>query len=372
MADGLPLPLRFARQLPVRRPADADVVPRCRGELIVQPLATGFLRVAGMRPAFVPAMLRGPIEALGWEPEELRRVTAGVRSMPAWAAAWEAEALQQAEAGDAWKAATAYYIAGRALLRPTDLRARLYARAVEWYARSPHAVPLERFTVTQGDSAVSGYLQVPAGAGPRPLVLLVPGVTGVKEELHLHARPMLERGVAVARIDMPGAGESTGRCGLDGERLLHAVLDMLACDPRLAPRPVLAGLSLGGHWALRTAADRDVRGVAAISTAYSMRPHHHRMPSHLWIGLRLALGAASHAETFDLAAQLDLAEHLPRITAPVLLAHGDHDPVVPHGEMVEIAARLNGPVTRILYRGEGHIVTGRIADVAGRILSLVQ
>jgi pimeloyl-ACP methyl ester carboxylesterase len=134
---------------------------------------------------------------------------------------------------------------------------------------------------------------------------------------------------------------------------------------------VLAGLSLGGHWALRAAADRDVRGVAAVSTAFSMRPHHRRVPSHIWIGLRLALGATSHAETIELASALDLAEHLPRIAAPVVLAHGDRDSVVPHREMDEIAARLDAPVTRVLYRGEGHIVTGRIADVAGRILSLV-
>ena len=95
------------------------------------------------------------------------------------------------------------------------------------------------------------------------------------------------------------------------------------------------------------------------------------MPSHIWIGLRLALGATSHAETIELASGLDLSEHLPRITSPVLLAHGDRDSVVPHREMDEIAARLDAPVTRILYRGEGHIVTGRIADVSGRILGLV-
>jgi dienelactone hydrolase len=308
---------------------------------------------------------------MGWAEADLARVTRGVRSMAEWAAAWEREADRHVAAGDPWRAATAYYIAGRALLRPTPLRDRLYRRAVACYRVVQHRVPLERLEVVTEDAEVGGWLQVPDGPGPRPLVLLLPGVTGVKEELHLHAAPMLARGVAVARIDLPGAGEARGRLRLDGERIVHATLDLLARDSRLAPRPVIAGLSLGGHWALRAAAERQVAGVAAISTAFSMHPHVRRVPSHVWIGLRLGFAVASHAEAFAWAARLDLTDHLPRVTAPVVLCYGDRDALVPVGEMDTIAERLPGEVRRHLYRGEGHIVTGQIADVAGRVLGLV-
>src|SRR5262249_11679405 len=149
VAGGLPIPLRLGWQWP-RPAADPDAAPKTRGELIVLPLASGVLRVAGMRPAFVPPMLRGPIEALASGLGELLRVTTGVRSMRGWAAAWEAEAERHAGEDDAWRAATAYYIAGRALLRPTPLRAHLYELAIHWYCRTPHAVPLERFAVQVG------------------------------------------------------------------------------------------------------------------------------------------------------------------------------------------------------------------------------
>jgi pimeloyl-ACP methyl ester carboxylesterase len=323
-----------------------------------------------MRPSFLPPMLRGPLAELGWPEAEIARVAGGTRSIVAWAEAWEREAERHVAAGDPWRACTAYWVGGRALLRPTPLRTRLYRRAIALYAVVPHAVALERFTLPCGDNVVVGYLQVPRRPGPRPLVLLVPGVLGVKEELHLYVEPMLARGVAVARIDLPGVGETTGRATLDAERLLLATLDHLGRDARLARRPVLAGLSLGGHFALRAAAERDVRGVAAVSTPFSMIPHHRRVPSHLWIGLRLMFGGASHDETTAIAAGLALDEHLPRVAAPALLAYGTRDAVVPLGEMDEIARRLGGPVRRVVYQGEGHTAPGAIADVAGRILEL--
>jgi dipeptidyl aminopeptidase/acylaminoacyl peptidase len=63
----------------------------------------------------------------------------------------------------------------------------------------------------------------------------------------------------------------------------------------------------------------------------------------------------------DLLAALSPLPVLDRVTAPVLLVHGDRDTNVPVGESLQAAAALAGrghPCELLLLPGEGHTIVG--------------
>lgn len=140
--------------------------------------------------------------------------------------------------------------------------------------------------------AVSGLVLVPAEPptdGPRPLVTIAHGSTGVAEACapSLSARPLaslpgvdeaLEAGFAVAASDLPGLGTPGPHPYLIGATSAHAVLDaaraaseLLETDPE---RLAVWGFSQGGHAALFAgelapvyAPELSLRGVVTFAPA---------------------------------------------------------------------------------------------------------
>ncbi len=134
---------------------------------------------------------------------------------------------------------------------------------------APPAVPFEA-TVEDpvtGPQPVSGYLSRAAGA--RRLAVLVHGLGGSRDSAYLRALAFAAdaMGFATLRLGLRGAGgrgDDFYHAGLTAD--LHAAL----ADAQLSgfDEIVLAGLSLGGHVALRYATedgDPRLRAVAAVS-----------------------------------------------------------------------------------------------------------
>lgn len=75
----------------------------------------------------------------------------------------------------------------------------------------------------------------------------------------------------------------------------------------------------------------------------------------------------------DMLAAISPMTALDRVTAPLLLAHGDRDTNVPVAESVqahqELTARGNAPCELLLLPGEGHTVVGRdhLVELSGRV-----
>ncbi len=140
--------------------------------------------------------------------------------------------------------------------------------------------------------AVSGLVLVPTeppADGPRPLVTIAHGSTGVAEDCapSLSARPLaslpgvdeaLDAGFVVAASDLPGLGTPGPHPYLIGSTSAHAVLDaartaseLVETDPE---RLAVWGFSQGGHAALFTgelasayAPELPLRGVVAFAPA---------------------------------------------------------------------------------------------------------
>src|SRR5579884_3870564 len=113
-----------------------------------------------------------------------------------------------------------------------------------------------------------GVLRKPWHTPKPPVVILVPGLDSVKEELHAYGNDFLARGMAVLAIDGPGQGEMEFDHAMryDYEVPLGRVLDYLATRTDVDSSRVGAmGVSFGGYYALRASAfDERLRAVIAI------------------------------------------------------------------------------------------------------------
>lgn len=108
-----------------------------------------------------------------------------------------------------------------------------------------------------------GFLELPDGSGPHPLLVMFHGFTGNMGEKHFVlarlSRAVVAAGVATLRFDFGGSGESDGDFGqmtpktemADGLEILRFAQALPEVDPA---RVMLFGFSLGGFVATNVAA----------------------------------------------------------------------------------------------------------------------
>jgi len=181
----------------------------------------------------VPADERVRVAIENWAPRfvangvdlnDFQRVTARIERWEDWCREWSACAAtherlaEQAEADRCYisagqhyfHAALAYHFGKFVLVqRPDELRAA-HERAVGAYQRAlPYFdFPGERVAIPyDGGVNMYGILRRPWHAARPPVVILIPGLDSVKEELHAYGDDLLRRGMAVLAIDGPGQGE---------------------------------------------------------------------------------------------------------------------------------------------------------------------
>lgn len=130
-----------------------------------------------------------------------------------------------------------------------------------------------RFRVTVGAADIAGVLHLPSGGpGPWPCVVTCHGMGASKDsdKYLLLGRELPEAGLALARFDFRGGGESGGRheeATVETRMAdLKGVLDHLAKRPELDGRFGLLGSSLGGFVALWVAAARSGGGPLPVVT----------------------------------------------------------------------------------------------------------
>lgn len=135
------------------------------------------------------------------------------------------------------------------------------------------------------------------------------------------------RGLNVLAYDYRGYGKSEGAPNEDGVyRDALAAYDSERARGTVAERIVCFGESLGGAVSIRLATERACAGVAVVSTFTSLRDV---ARSHF--GPLAALAGSR----FDSLARVH------ELAVPLLIAHGDHDEIVPFalGEQLYAAAR---------------------------------
>jgi pimeloyl-ACP methyl ester carboxylesterase len=217
----------------------------------------------------------------------------------------------------------------------------------------------ERYTVALPAGKLAVVLHLPPGDARVPCIVACHGLGTSKDgDKYLALGAQLPAdGLAVARFDFRGCGESSG---IEEEmttttRLEDArtVIEALRAHPRLTGRFGLFGSSMGGFVALHLAHER-ADGTPVVTW---------NAPSSL---ADLAESETTDGRGIGVALLLEIAEHryaeTPSGIARHLIVHGEADDVVPVDHGIVLHARAAEPCDLVVVPGADH----RFSELAHR------
>lgn len=238
------------------------------------------------------------------------------------------------------------------------------------------------FTIMDDGIPLQAELDLPEKAEGKkiPVVVLLHGFTGYKEEPHLLAvsRALTEAGAAVLRADLYGHGKSGGQ--FRKHTLYKWISNAMALIDYAAKLDFASGLYLCGHsqgglTAMLTApmeSDR-IRGVIALSPACMIPadaregrllglpfdPEH--VPDYLaWSDRKL------DGSYIRVAQSIRVEEAIDRYEGPVLIVHGDQDNAVPVKYGMEAAQRYRN-CELIIISGDDHCYAFHLDQVTAAV-----
>jgi len=263
-------------------------------------------------------------------------------------------------AGEAWRRAALCWHWGKFVFvdHPDEQRAA-HERTVACFRRGAASLdpPAEPVRVPYAGTELAAYLRLPKiqlGARP-PVVIMIPGLDSVKEELQATAEYMLDRGLAVIAVDGPGQGEAEYDLPIEPayEKVAAAVADYLEGRNDIdASRIGAFGVSLGGYYAARSAAyEPRIKAAVALAGPYSWDQDWDELPAQTRATFQRRSGAGSPAEARARMAALNLEQAAPFIIRPLLVAYGGKDRLVPAYHAERLAGEAPG--AEVLFDPEG-------------------
>jgi len=312
--------------------------------------------------------------ANGIDVNDFERALASVTDWSGWAPYWlqtgdmHREIAERAErdrhpesAAEAYQRAAWSYHLGKFLwFEDRGVHEDLARRTVDTYRKAlPGLDPVgERLELPFEGAVVPGILRRPRGVAIAPLVLLVPGLDSVKEELFTMENEFLRRGMATLSVDGPGQGENERRFPIrpDWSGVVTAIIDGLRRRDDLdLGRVGLMGISMGGIYGPFAAAkEKRLKALVALAGPYDL--------SECWPALNpLTKGgyvyythSRDEAEAFEKSKQLSLRGVIDKVDCPVLVIHGAKDRLFPP-EHAERIAREAKHATLLMYPEGNHV-----------------
>jgi dipeptidyl aminopeptidase/acylaminoacyl peptidase len=266
-------------------------------------------------------------------------------------------------AGGAWRRAALCWHWGKFVFTDHPEQARAaHERTVACFSRGASTLspPAQPVAVPYEGIALAAYLRVPPADAPPPVVIMVPGLDSVKEELQATAEYFLARGLAVLAVDGPGQGETEYLLPIEPayEKVATAAVDYLRTrDDVDGDRIGLFGVSLGGYYAARSAAyEPRLKAAIALAGPYQFGLDFDDKPPQTKKTFQVRSGAKTPEETRENAARLTLEEAAPLIAIPLLVVHGGRDRLVPPEHAEKLVAAAPG-AEMLMYPDGNHGVT---------------
>ncbi|MGH8892874.1 MAG: alpha/beta hydrolase family protein [Actinomycetes bacterium] len=303
---------------------------------------------------------------------DFERITSSVEKWSDWCAAWSAagfehEALgrtaladgRSRSAGEHLATAAVYFHFGKFLfVEEYEEMREAHANAVRCLNDAlPHLDPPgERVEIPFEGTRLVGILRAPQGEGPRPAVLMLPGLDSAKEEFRSTEQLFLDRGVATFSLDGPGQGEAEYDLPIRGDWSApgEAALDALAARPEVdAGRLAVWGVSLGGYYSPRVAAavgDR-VKACVALAGPYNFGHCWDQLPPLTRMAFQVRAKARDEDAARSVALTLDLEGQTERITAATLVVAGRLDRLIPYRQAERVAAEVGASELLMLPDG---------------------
>jgi 2,6-dihydroxypseudooxynicotine hydrolase len=312
----------------------------------------------------------------GVDMNDFQRVTARVERWDDWCREWSTCGAMHAQLGERAEAEGNYTSAGQHFLhaalayhfgkflfvhRPDELRAA-GARAVEQYRCGlPYfEFPGERVAIPyEAGRTMYGILRTPWHTPRPPVVILIPGLDSVKEELHVYGDDCLRRDMAVLAIDGPGQGEMEFEQPMrfDYEVPVRYALDYL--ERRTgedATRVGLLGVSMGGYYAPRAAAfEPRVKAVISVAGPCAIAGHFNRAPALTREAFTARLGVGDERAAQTVLERFDLYGVLEKVRCPLLVIMGRQDRIVPPEEAERMAAEAGGETELWMFEDGNHV-----------------
>ena len=313
--------------------------------------------------------------ANGIDVNDFESVQASVTAWSDWGPAWKkvgdmhrALADEAARAGRTVTASSAYqraawsYHLGKFLwFEDVALHDALSGATNDAYARAmPHLDPPgARIEAPFEGAVIPGILRRPQSAARPPLVILVPGLDSVKEELFTMENEFLRRGMATLTVDGPGQGENAPRFPIraDWSTVMTPLIDHLGTRDLgvdLA-RIGFMGISMGGIYGPHAARkEKRIKAIVALAGPYDLSECWAALNPLTRGGYRFYTKSRDEAEAFEKAKRLTLAGVLKDVTCPMLVIHGGQDRLFPP-EQAERIVREAPNATLLLYPEGNHV-----------------
>ena len=323
------------------------------------------LAVAHWKPRFV---------ANGIDVNDFERVQAATTEWAAWAPNWKAVGDMHRELAEGasalghvvsateafQRAAWAYHLGKFLWFEDPELHLEMSALVLATYARAlPHLDPPgERLEIPFEGTTIPANLRRPRGVAGPPVVLLVPGLDSVKEELFMMEQDFLRRGMATLTVDGPGQGESAPRFPIraDWSSVVGPIIDALAARPDVdTGRVGLMGISMGGIYGpLAAAKEKRIRALVALAGPYDLSECWPALNELTRAGYVFYTKSKDEAEAFEKSKTLALHGVLAQVDQPLLVIHGARDRLFPP-EQAERIAREAPDATLLMYPDGNHV-----------------
>ena len=322
--------------------------------------------IANWAPRFV---------AQGVDYNDFFRTTARVEKWDDWCREWcatgdvHADLAARAEskgnlvsAGEAYIAAALCYHFAKFLFQDHhDEYMAAGRKSIDAYTQGLHLLDpsAERVEIPFDGAKIVGILRRPAGVSRPPLILLLPGLDSVKEEFFYWENVFLKRGLATFSLEGPGQGECGDRLHIrpDYEAAVSAALDVLTRRNDIDPDRIgLAGVSLGGYYAPRTAAfESRVRAAVGNCGPWNFAECWLYLPSLTRAAFQYHSGAKDEAEALAKAGRLNLDGVAQKIRQPLLIIHGRLDRLIPWQQAHKIVNAVGSNAELAMFENGNHV-----------------
>ncbi len=317
--------------------------------------------------------------ANGVDLSDFNTTLARIRTWSQWLGEWaktardyevlalEAETRRHSlTAAEAWRrAALCWHFGKFVFMEDPDLARAAQAYLAEDYQKGMWALepPGERVEIPYGSVHLAAILRRPANVERPPVVIMLPGLDSTKEEIQTTAEYFLRRGMATLAVDGPGQGETAELLFIEPayEHASQAMMDWITGRDDLDhDRVSVFGVSLGGYYAVRTAAFvPGIRAAVDLAGLYSMAEHWDERPPMTRATFTRRSGAADEAEGRVRAHAMTLAGATQHVHCPLLIVHGTRDTIVPFSDAEHIHAEI--PTSELAaFEGSNHGCTDRV------------
>ncbi len=302
------------------------------------------------------------------------RIVNGISSWDEWCSAWSAVAAEHEQLGrDALaagrmisagehlsQAAVYFHFAKFLFVGDMDQMRGAHDRAVACLTDAlPYLDPPgRRIEIPFESSRLVGVLRLPAGAGPHPVMIMIPGLDSAKEELRSTEDLFLERGIATVSVDGPGQGEAEYDLAIRGDWEVPGavIIDRVSAEDGIDPDRIgVWGVSLGGYYAPRVASGDDrVRACIALAGPYSFADDWDSRPVLTREAFRVRSKSPDMETARRKAGELTLAGRARLIKCPLLAVMGKLDRLIPWQHAQRLVDEAGGDARLLLLEQGNH------------------